>query len=152
MPPIASPAGAGTEPDCCTSPEKRSSAATRSKLSSVVRTAKEGSHASCAARDSDAGCNGIKKTYSYDGPGIPEGLTGDPRVQNLMQRVEEEEKAFDKDDRDSLVGVAGQAVSASRRGIRNMRASIAGRDEPERARRRTAARRCLSGALAGAAW
>lgn len=101
------------------------------KLYCVVRTAKEGGHASCAARDADAGCNGIEKTYSYNGPGIPEGLTGDPRVQNLMQRVEKEQKAFDKDDRKSLVEVTGQAVSASRRGIRNMRASIAGRDEPE---------------------
>jgi hypothetical protein len=45
--------------------------------------------------------------------------------------VQKEQKAFDKEDRKSLVEVTGQAVSASRRGIRNMRASIAGRDEPE---------------------
>ena len=119
------------------------------KLYCVVRTAKEGGHASCAARDSDAGCNGIEKTYSYNGPGIPEGLTGDPRVQNLMQRVEKEQKAFDKDDRKSLVEVTGQAVSASRRGIRNMRASIASRDEPEQS---PAPSNPPPGALAGAAW
>ena len=53
------------------------------KLYCVVRTAKEGGHASCGARDADAGCNGIEKTYSYNGPGIPEGLAEDPRVKKL---------------------------------------------------------------------
>lgn len=101
------------------------------KLYCVVRTAKEGGHASCGARDASAGCNGVEKTYSYDGPGIPEGLAEDPRVKKLMDRVEKEQKAFNHEDRKSLVEVTGQAVSASRRGIRNMRASIGGRDEPE---------------------
>jgi hypothetical protein len=101
------------------------------KLYCVERTAKEGGHASCGARDASAGCNGVEKTYSYNGPGIPEGLAEDPRVKKLMDRVQKEQKAFDKEDRKSLVEVTGQAVSASRRGIRNMRASIGGRDEPE---------------------
>ena len=101
------------------------------KLYCVERTAKEGGHASCGARDASAGCNGVEKTYSYNGPDIPEGLAEDPRVKKLMDRVQKEQKAFDKEDRKSLVEVTGQAVSASRRGIRNMRASIAGRDEPE---------------------
>lgn len=101
------------------------------KLYCVERTAKEGGHASCGARDASAGCNGVEKTYSYNGPDIPEGLAEDPRVKKLMDRVQKEQKGFDKEDRKSLVEVTGQAVSASRRGIRNMRASIGGRDEPE---------------------
>ena len=101
------------------------------KLYCVERTAKEGGHASCGARDASAGCNGVEKTYSYNGPDIPDALAEDPRVKQLMDRVQKEQKAFDKEDRKSLVEVTGQAVSASRRGIRNMRASIAGRDEPE---------------------
>jgi hypothetical protein len=101
------------------------------KLYCVERIAKEGGHASCGARDASAGCNGVEKTYSYNGPDIPEGLAEDPRVKKLMDRVEKEQKAFDKEDRKSLVEVTGQAVSASRRGIRNMRASIGGREEPE---------------------
>ncbi len=101
------------------------------KLYCVERTAKDGGHASCGARDASDGCNGVEKTYSYNGPDIPEGLAEDPRVKKLMDRVQKEQKAFDKDDRKSLVEVTGQAVSASRRGIRNMRASIAGRDEPQ---------------------
>ena len=59
------------------------------KLYCVVRTAKEGGHASCGARDADAGCNGVEKTYSYNGPGIPDGLAEDPRVKKLMDRVRE---------------------------------------------------------------
>ena len=51
-----------------------------------------------------------------------------------MGRIEKEQKAFDKeDDHKSLVEVTGQAVSASRRGWRNMRASITGRDERHQA-------------------
>lgn len=101
------------------------------KLYCVVRTAKEGGHSSCAARDASAGCGGIERTYSYDGPTIPQDIAEDPRVKKLMDHVQKEQKAFDREDRKSLVEVTGQAVSASRRGIRNMRASITGRDEPE---------------------
>ena len=41
------------------------------KLYCVIRTAKEGNHASCSAQRSDAGCHGIEKVYAYDGPAIP---------------------------------------------------------------------------------
>jgi hypothetical protein len=96
----------------------------------VVRTAKEGGHASCSAREATGGCHGVEKVYSYDGPAIPEGVAEDPRVKKVLGRIEKEQKAFDKDDEHkSLVEVTGQAVSASRRGWRNMRASITGRDE-----------------------
>jgi hypothetical protein len=100
------------------------------KLYCVVRTAKEGGHASCSAREATGGCHGVEKVYSYDGPAIPEGVAEDPRVKKVLGRIEKEQKAFDKDDEHkSLVEVTGQAVSASRRGWRNMRASITGRDE-----------------------
>jgi hypothetical protein len=100
------------------------------KLYCVVRTAKEGGHASCSAREATGGCHGVEKVYSYDGPAIPDGLAEDPRVKKVLGRIEKEQKAFDKDDEHkSLVEVTGQAVSASRRGWRNMRASITGRDE-----------------------
>jgi hypothetical protein len=72
----------------------------------------------------------VEKIYSYDGAPIPEGLAEDPRFKKVLGRIEKEQKAFDKeDDHKSLVDVTGQAVSASRRGWRNMRASITGRDE-----------------------
>ena len=100
------------------------------KLYCVVRTAKEGGHASCAARNATASCNGVEKTYSYSGPSIPEGLAGDPRVKKFMGRIEKDQKEFQQDDkRKSLVEVTGQALSASRRGWRNMRASLGGREE-----------------------
>ena len=100
----------------------------------MVRTAKEGGHASCAAREATAGCNGVEKVYSYDGPAIPDGIAEDPRVKKVLGRIEKEQKAYDKgDEHKSLVDVTGQAVSASRRGLRNMRASITGRDEANQA-------------------
>ena len=100
------------------------------KLYCVVRTAKEGGHASCAARNATASCNGVEKTYSYNGPSIPEGLAGDPRVKKFMGRIEKDRKEFQQDDkRKSLLEVTGQALSASRRGWRNMRASLGGREE-----------------------
>jgi hypothetical protein len=116
---------------CRVAGDVRSDAA---KLYCVVRTAKEGGHASCAARDATAGCNGVEKVYSYDGPAIPDAIAEDPRVKKVLGRIEKEQKAYDKDEeRKSLVEVTGQAMSASRRGWRNMRASITGRDEAKQA-------------------
>jgi hypothetical protein len=104
------------------------------KLYCVVRTAKEGGHASCSAREATAGCHGVEKVYSYDGPAIPDVIAEDPRVKKVLGRIEKEQKAYDKDDEHkSLVEVTGQAMSASRRGWRNMRASITGRDEAHQA-------------------
>jgi hypothetical protein len=100
------------------------------KLYCVVRTAKEGGHASCAARDDVSGCNGVEKTYSYNGPNIPDGLADNPQVKKLMERIGHGQKDFRKDDnkRKSLVEVTGQAMSASRRGLRNVRTSLGGRE------------------------
>jgi hypothetical protein len=96
------------------------------KLYCVVRTAKEGGHASCSARDEVSGCNGVEKIYSYNGPNIPEGLADDPQ---LMERVGHDQKDFRKDDkRKTLVEVTGQAMRASRREIRKVRASLGGRE------------------------
>jgi hypothetical protein len=115
---------------CRVNGDVRSDAA---KLYCVVRTAKEGGHASCGAREATAACNGVEKVYSYDGPAIPDGLAEDPRVKKVLGRIEKDQKAFDKEDEHkSLVEVTGQAVSASRRGWRNMRASITGRNEANR--------------------
>jgi hypothetical protein len=94
------------------------------KLYCVVRTAKEGGHASCAARDDVTGCHGATKTYSYDVPDIPANLAEDPRVKKFNDYVAREQKKFRQDDEpsQSLVGV-------SRRGIRNLRASLGGHEE-----------------------
>ena len=96
------------------------------KLYCVVRTAKEGGHASCSARDDLAGCNGAEKTFSYDVPSIPSDLAQDPRVKKLRDQMARENKKFRQDDEPSksLVGV-------SRRGIRNLRASLGGGEDEE---------------------
>src|SRR4249919_1459713 len=56
---------------CRVAGDVRSDAA---KLYCVVRTAKEGGHASCAAREATVGCHGVEKVYSYDGAANPDGL------------------------------------------------------------------------------
>jgi hypothetical protein len=96
------------------------------KLYCVVRTAKEGGHASCSARDDVAGCNGATKTYSYDVPDLPAAIASDPRVKKFNNYVAREQKKFSQDDKPSQ-----SLVAMSRRGIRNLRASLGGEEEPK---------------------
>jgi hypothetical protein len=80
------------------------------KLYCVIRTAKEGNHASCSAVSS-ANCNGIEKVYSYDGP-MPEDFASDARVKKLKEKIQHEQKAFEKpksDAPDTLVELTGRA-------------------------------------------
>jgi hypothetical protein len=104
------------------------------KLYCIVRLAKEGKHASCRAKSRVADCDGIERTYSYNGPAIPDRIEDDPRVQKLMRKAAREQKAFEKPEGDgpqTLVDLTGRAISASRKGWRNMRDSIRGDpDEP----------------------
>jgi hypothetical protein len=99
------------------------------KLYCVMRTAKEANHASCAAERSDAGCRGIEKVYSYDGPAIPEGLASDPRVQTFTEKVDRERREFEKPNGQApqtLVELTGRAASATRQGWRNARERFGG--------------------------
>ena len=94
------------------------------KLYCVIRTAKEGNHASCSAV-SGANCNGIEKVYSYDGP-VPENFASDARVKKLKEKIESEQRAFEKPKGDApstLVELTGRAVNASRERWRHARGS-----------------------------
>ena len=98
------------------------------KLYCVIRTAKEGNHASCSAV-STANCNGIEKVYSYDGP-MPEDFASDARnkVKKFKEKIEHEQKAFEKpktDAPDTLVELTGRA----RERWRNVRGSLTGPEE-----------------------
>jgi hypothetical protein len=96
------------------------------KLYCVIRTAKEGNHASCSAVRSPS-CNGIEKVYSYDGP-IPEDLASD--VRKVRERIQQEQKAFEKpksEGPDTLVELTGRA----RERLRNARGALRGRSEPD---------------------
>jgi hypothetical protein len=100
------------------------------KLFCVIRTAKEGHHASCSAERNSPACNGVEKVYSYDGP-MPEDLAADPRVKKLTDKIEGEQKAFDKPAGNAktpktLVELGGRAVNASRQGWRNARGALGG--------------------------
>jgi hypothetical protein len=99
------------------------------KLYCVIRTAKEGNHASCSAERSEASCRGIEKDYSYDGPMIPPDIASDPHVQKFMDKVGNDQRAFEKPKREApqtLVELGGRAVSASRQGWRNARTALGG--------------------------
>jgi hypothetical protein len=99
------------------------------KLYCVVRTAKEGNHASCSASQDVSGCKGTEKVYSYDGPAIPSDLAEDARVKKLMGKVARDQRQFDKprgEGPQTLVELTGRAMSASRAGWRNAREAIGG--------------------------
>lgn len=100
------------------------------KLYCVIRTAKEGHHASCSAERSSPACNGVEKVYSYDGA-MPEDLASDPRIKQLTDKVKQEQQAFDKPNGNgnapkTLVELGGRAVSASRQGLRSARHALGG--------------------------
>ncbi len=99
------------------------------KLYCVIRTAKEGHHASCAAERDSAGCNGVEKVYSYDGP-MPEDLASDPRIKHFTDKIKRDQQTFDDkpkgDQPKTLVELTGRAVSASRKGLRNARGALGG--------------------------
>lgn len=97
------------------------------KLYCVIRTAKEGHHASCSAVRS-ASCNGVEKIYSYDGP-LPEDIASDARLKSVREKIEQQQKAFEKpksDGPDTLVELTGRA----RDRLRNARGALSGSDEP----------------------
>ena len=96
------------------------------KLYCVMRTAKEGNHASCSAARSPS-CNGIEKVYSYDGP-VPEDIASD--VRKARERIQQEQKAFEKpksEGPDTLVELTGRA----RERLRNARGALRGASEPD---------------------
>lgn len=103
------------------------------KLYCVIRTAKEGHHTSCAAEGDSAGCHGVEKVYSYDGP-MPEDLASDPRIKHFTDKIKRDQQTFDDkpkgDQPKTLVELTGRAVSASRQGLRNARGALGGASDP----------------------
>ena len=97
------------------------------KLYCVIRTAKEGHHASCKATAATAACQGVVKVYDYNGPSLPEGLADDPRIQKFKKRAAEDKRAFEKptgDEPKTLFELGGRAMDASRKGLRNAGSAI----------------------------
>jgi hypothetical protein len=103
------------------------------KLYCIIRTAKEGHHASCAAERDSPTCQGIEKVYSYDGP-MPEDIASDPRVKHFTDKIQRDQQTFaDKpkgNQPKTLVELTGRAVSASRKGLRNARGALGGSSQP----------------------
>lgn len=100
------------------------------KLYCIVRTAKEGGHASCGARNEVAGCIGETKVYAYDGPSLPTG-----QAETTQAGVDEtfDQQAGEEEAPPTLFRATGRAYSASRRGIRNVRSRFGGGGAEEQA-------------------
>ena len=97
------------------------------KLYCVIRTAKEGNHATCKATAITPSCRGVVKVYNYDGPSLPEEVTADPRFQKLKKRAGEDKRAFEEpagNEPKTLFELGGRAVGASRKGLRNVGSAI----------------------------
>lgn len=99
------------------------------KLYCIIRIAKEGHHASCAAESNSSTCQGVEKVYSYDGA-IPSDIASDPRVKRFVNKMQRDQQTFDDkpqgDAPKTLVELTGRAVSASRKGLRNARSALGG--------------------------
>jgi hypothetical protein len=96
------------------------------KLYCIIRTAKEGHHGSCSVDRAAAGCNGVEKVYSYDGP-LPEDIAAD--VKKYNDKVGQQQKVFEKpkgNQPKTLVELTGRAVNASRQGWSNARNRFGG--------------------------
>jgi hypothetical protein len=108
------------------------------KLYCVIRTAKDGNHASCKAEAASAACNGLAKVYNYEGPSLPPEVAADPRVRELKQRVDQDRRTFaeptDKAKGEApktLFELGGRAVDASAKGLRGARSALGGSsDDP----------------------
>jgi hypothetical protein len=99
------------------------------KLYCIVRTAKEGNHASCRAKRDIEGCVGEPKVFSYEGPTIPAEIASDPRAKKIMGRLAHEQQKFAKPEGEgpqTLVDLTSRAVKSSRKGLRNAREAISG--------------------------
>jgi hypothetical protein len=137
---LASPAMAGEASYCvtCTGPDQTylckvvgegSRPNDALKLYCIIRTAKEGKHASCKAKRDIEGCVGEAKVYSYEGPSLPADIASDPRAKKWMGKLAREQKKFEKpkgEGPQTLVELTGRAMSSSRRGLRNAREAITG--------------------------
>jgi hypothetical protein len=103
------------------------------KLYCIIRTAKDGNHASCSAQRGSAACQGMLKVYNYEGP-LPSDVTADPRVRRFMDYVSREQEKFEKPKGDApktLFEAGRRAGTASRQGLRNARGTLGGSSQSE---------------------
>ena len=137
---LAFPAGAGEVAYCvtCENPNQtyvcrlksdRSRPSDAMKLYCTIRTAKDGNHSACTARESDGNCAGVEKIYNFNIPDIsPE--VADKKLKKLQSKLSKENGTFAKPKEDgapkTIVEMTGRAYSASRDRMRR----IGGSDEP----------------------
>lgn len=107
------------------------------KLYCIIRTAKEGNHASCAARRDDSGCDGALKVYSYDDLPVPTNLVDNPQVQRLVGKLAKQQAAAAKAENDggapkTVAELTKRTVDASREKWESARAAFGHRTKEEK--------------------
>src|SRR6516225_2834393 len=60
------------------------------KLYCIVRTARRGGHASCAATAGSENCNGVARSFKYQGPSLSASLANNPKVKQFISKVEKD--------------------------------------------------------------
>jgi hypothetical protein len=95
------------------------------QLFCIIKTAKEGGHSSCAVRrDTGIACEGTLKSFSYNGPAIPEALRSAAQQPAPGERPAQGSEAIPQTppqkggEPETLVEMTSRAVGASKDGVR----------------------------------
>src|SRR5262249_27601281 len=101
------PATAGEAAYCltCTSPDRSYTCRVTGqgvsqndifRLYGVVRTARRGGHESRAATAGSENCNGVARSFKYQGPSLSASLADNPQVKRFISKVEEDYRSTPK--------------------------------------------------------
>ena len=86
------------------------------RLYCIVRTARRGGHASCAATGGTENCNGVVRSFKYQGPFLSASLANNPKVKRFISKVEEDYRSTPRMSPTTQTGVStAQANSDSPR-------------------------------------
>src|SRR5262249_14789325 len=66
------------------------------RLYCIVRTARRGGHAPCAATAGSENCNGVARSFKYHGPSLSASLADNPKVKRFISKVEEDYRSTPK--------------------------------------------------------
>jgi len=75
------------------------------RLYCIVRTARRGRHASCAATASSENCNGVARSFKYHGPYLSASLADNPKVKRFISKAEEDYRSTPKMSANTKTGV-----------------------------------------------
>jgi hypothetical protein len=75
------------------------------KLYCIVRTARRGRHESCAMTAGSENCDGVTRSFKYQGPSVSASLVDNPKVKRFISKVEEDYRRTPKMSATTQTGV-----------------------------------------------